>query len=94
MKIQIEAPFSVNPYLEEVINKQIGKMATYQSNLIHADVFLKLKDHAGTDDKVAEVRLRKRGPDIFAESSADSFEKAIAACADKLKKQLLKAKPR
>ncbi len=92
MEIQIEAPWKVKPSLESVITKKLNKLVTFNDRLIKAEVYLKTGDNVAPEDKVAEVTLRMPGPDIFAESSADSHEKAIAECAEKLRRQIIKRK--
>lgn len=92
MEIQIEAPWKVRSSLEYVIQKKLMKLVTFNDRLIRAEVYLKSGDSISPEDKVAEVTLRLPGPDIFAESSADSHEKAIADCAEKLRKQIIKRK--
>ncbi len=92
MEIQIEAPWKVKPSLESVITKKLNKLVTFNDRLIKAEVYLKTGDNVAPEDKVVEVTLRMPGPDIFAESSADSHEKAIAECAEKLRRQIIKRK--
>ncbi len=92
MEIQIEAPWKVKPSLENVINKKLMKLVTFNERLIKAEVYLKSGENIGPEDKVVEITLRLPGPDIFAESCADSHEKAIAVCAEKLRKQIIKRK--
>lgn len=92
MEIQIEAPWKVKSNLANVINKKLMKLVTFNDRLIKAEVYLKSGDSIAPDDKVAEVTIRMPGPDIFAESNADSHEKAIAECAEKLRKQIIKRK--
>lgn len=92
MEIQIEAPWKVKSSLEYVINKKLTKLMTFNDRLIKAEVYLKSRDNITPEDKVAEVTLRMPGPDIFAESCADSHEKAIAECAEKLRRQIIKRK--
>ena len=54
---------------------------------------MKLGDtSSGQDDKLIEVRLRAPGPELFARANADSYEKAVAEVADKLRRQIIKQK--
>lgn len=92
MEIKIEAPWRVKPSLEEVITKKLMKLVTFNDRLIKAEVFLKAGDKVAPEDKVVEITLRVPGPDIFAEASADTHEKAIAECAEKLRRQIIKQK--
>ena len=92
MKVQIQAPWEVNRHLKNIIHEKVEKLNTYFDRIIHADVFLKLKEHDSPNDKIVEIRLSVPGPYIFAESSADTYEKAVASVAEKIRKQLVKKK--
>ena len=92
MEIQIEAPWKVKSYLENLIKKKLMKLVTFNDRLIKAEVYLKSGDNIAPEDKVAEVKISMPGPDVFAESSASSHEKAIAECAEKLRRQIIKRK--
>lgn len=93
MKINIQAPWKVNTYLQQVINSKLKKLETFHQHIMHVDVFLKKGGHIGPTDKLAEVRLRTNLDEFFAEAHSDTFEKAITASADKLRRQLLRKKP-
>ena len=92
MKINIQAPWEVNDYLDTVINEKVGKLSSFGHEILHADVFLKNGSGVGIEDKLVEIRLRLRGPEFFAHASADTLEKAVTAACEKLKKQLIKKK--
>ena len=92
MKIQIEAPWEVNDYTRSIIEGKLQKLGKFSDKIIRADVFLKIGDSVKPNDKIMEVRLHVPGPDIFAESSSDTFERTASEIGDKLKVQILKRK--
>lgn len=92
MQINIQAPWEVNTYLNQVINEKLERLGTVYSRILHIDVFLKHRENVGLEDKLIEVRLRVPGPEIFAQDTAETFEKAVAGVADKLRKQLIRKK--
>lgn len=92
MKINIHAPWEVNDYHKNLIHERVEKFEQYFKKITHTDVYLKMKDKQPPNDKIVEILVRVPGPDIFAEAAEDSFEKAIAQAADKVKKQLIKRK--
>ena len=92
MKIQIEAPWEVNDYTRRVIEDKLQKLDKFSDKIIRAEVFLKIGDSVKPNDKIMEVRLHVPGPDIFAESTSDSFERTASDISDKLKVQILKRK--
>lgn len=92
MKINIQAPWEINSYLNQVIHDKIEKLSTINDRILHADIFLKKGVNVGIEDKLIEVRLRVPGPEIFAHAYSDTYEKAVAAVAEKLRRQLVKKK--
>ncbi len=92
MKIQIEAPWEVNDYTKSVIEDKLQRLGKFNDKIYRADVFLKTGDGIKPNDKIMEVRLHVPGPDIFAESTSDTFERTASEISDKLKVQILKRK--
>jgi len=92
MQIHIHAPFEVNSALQELIEKKVRKLTTFYDRIIKADVYLKLEDKNSPNGKIVEINMHLPGKDAFAKESADSYEKAIAATANKLERQLKKRK--
>ena len=69
--------FSVNPVLEEFINKKFSKLEKYHDGIMSIDVTLKLEK----DDQ-----------DVFAKKNAKTFEETVDELYDVLKRPLVKAK--
>ena len=92
MITNIQAQWEVNSHLRDTILKKIEKFSVYDNRIIHVDVFLKLGETPSPNDKLVEIRVRVPGPEIFAESHADTYEKAMANAAEKIRKQLVKRK--
>ena len=92
MQINIQAPFAVNDALRALITEKIEKLTTYFDRIYKADVYLKTKENNTPNGKTVEIILHIPGKDAFAKSTEDTIEKAVAAVADKLEKQLKKRK--
>lgn len=94
MKVQVNATFSVNDYLNSVIEEKVGKLANFSDRITEAEVYLKIgeKRHRQAEDQIVELRLAIPGQTFFAEEHSDKFEKAVAGAVDKVKRQLLKHK--
>lgn len=92
MQINIHAPFEVNKHLKQLIQNKIEKLTTYFDRIYKADVYLKLKEDNTPNGKMVEVSLHIPIKNAFAKDTEDTFEKAIAAVASKLEKQLKKRK--
>lgn len=92
MQILIHAPWDVNPYMRDLIEQKIQKLATYESHIQKAEVFMKDGQGETIRDKNVEIRLKTSYSKVFAQDTAEELEKALANTVDKLKKQLIKKK--
>ena len=93
MEIRINpVGFSVNPVLEEFINKKFSKLEKYHDGIMGVDVTLKLEKDDHLENKVVEVSIPIKGQDVFAKKNAKKFEEAVDELYDVLKRQLVKIK--
>lgn len=79
---------SVTPALREYVTSKLDRITRHFDQVIDVNVLLSV-------DKLvqkAEITLRVRGKDLFAESSDDDLYAAIDTLIDKLDRQLLKHK--
>ena len=84
--------FSVNPVLEEFINKKFSKLEKYHDGIMSIDVTLKLEKDDNLENKVVEVLLNVKGQEVFAKKNAKKFEEAVDELYDVVKRQLVKIK--
>ena len=93
MKVMINSVhFKADSKLEDFITQKVEKLCAKYSDVISAEVTLKLDNTDTPENKIADVRLVLRGDDLFASKQSKSFEESIDACIDALKKQLEKYK--
>jgi putative sigma-54 modulation protein len=93
MKVTIQSVhFDADKKLIQFIEEKIGKLGTFFSDIIGAEVTLKLEKSVGLDDKAAEVRLIVPGNDLFAKKTCKTFEEAIDTTVAALKNQIIKHK--
>lgn len=92
MKIQIHAPWEVNPYFGGLIQKKVEKLYTFYERIERADVYLKNREGETVNDKSVEIRLAIPGNDLFAEDRSDTIEKAFAGAIEKVRRQLVRQK--
>lgn len=92
MQININASFKVNDGLKTLITEKLEKLNTFYGRILKADVHLRLKVSTVLNGKTVEISLHLPGKDAFAKDTEDTFEKAVAAVAAKLEKQLKKRK--
>ncbi|MFD1095924.1 ribosome hibernation-promoting factor, HPF/YfiA family [Salegentibacter chungangensis] len=78
--------------LEAFTRKKLEKLENKYDFVIKADVHFKKEDARDTNAFMCNIRLSVPGPEVFAESSEDSFEAAVARSVKDLEKQLEKRK--
>ena len=93
MKVMINSVhFKASSDLESFITQKVEKVCSKYSEVIGAEVNLKLDNTDTPENKIADIRLVLRGDDLFASKQSKSFEEAVDICIDALKKQLEKYK--
>ena len=93
MKVMINSVhFKADQKLEDFIMQKVEKLCSKYSEVINAEVSLKLDNTDTPENKIADVRLVLRGDDLFASKQSKSFEESIDTSIDALKKQLEKYK--
>lgn len=91
MKININAVhFKADQKLENFITSKIEKLVSRYTDILGAEVMLKVDKPEAPVNKIAEVKLLIKGNDLFASKQCDTFEEAIDQGLDALKKQLEK----
>ena len=93
MKVLINSVhFKADQKLEEFITEKLEKLCAKYSDVISAEVTLKLDNTDTPENKIADVRLVLRGDDLYASKQSKTFEESIDTSIDALKKQLEKYK--
>ena len=92
LNLQVEAPFKVSDDLNQLIEDKVTGLTKFFERITTAQVYLKNVEnrhqHADPRGKVVEIRCEIPNHSLFAESSAESFEKALAEATEKMKRQL------
>lgn len=93
MNIKIQSiKFDADKKLTDFIEKKVNKIERYFDNIVDVEVFLRIQNSQELDNKVAEIRIKVPGSDLFAQRQSKSFEEAIDDCVDALKTQIQKHK--
>jgi putative sigma-54 modulation protein len=82
--------FKADQKLEEFITQKVEKLCAKYSEVISAEVTLKLDNTDTPENKIVDIRLVLRGDDLYASKQSKSFEEATDVAVDALKKQLEK----
>ena len=93
MNINITAVhFKADQKLESFITTKLEKLTKKYTDVIGAEVTLKLDNTDSPENKISEIKLLIKGNDLFAGKQSKSFEEATDNVLDALKKQLEKNK--
>lgn len=98
MKVSVQSiHFHADAKLVEFIEKKLTRLDRYfdKNRAIEAEVFLKLQETGGqVHEKIIEIKLLLPGGWLIDKKTGRSFESAVTASADTLKRQLLRHKER
>lgn len=93
MTVKIQSiHFDADEKLLKFIEQRIGKLATYNSDVIDAQIYLRLDKNDGMENKIAEIKLIIPGNDLFSKKQCKSFEEAVDQATEALRRQLKKRK--
>ena len=93
MKVTINSVhFRASSDLEAFITQKVEKVCSKYSEVIGAEVTLKLDNTDAPENKITDIRLMLKGDDLFASMQCKTFEEATDLSVDALKKQLEKYK--
>ena len=93
MKVMINSVhFKASSDLEGFITQKVEKVCNKFSEVIGAEVTLKLDNTDTPENKITDIRLMLKGDDLYASKQCKTFEEATDQSVDALKKQLEKYK--
>ena len=82
----------VDENLNAFIQKKVDKLDTFYDNIIEGEVYLKRSNNNTEENAVAELKVKIPGSSPFAVEQAKSFEAAVDACVEAVRKQIKKIK--
>ncbi len=93
MKVNISSVhFDADQKLLNFIEEKVGKLETFYDKIIDSSVVLKLDKSSDKENKVAEIKLVVPGKDLFAKKQCKTFEEAVDAAVEALRRQVRKQK--
>ena len=93
MKVNIQSVnFNIDKSLDEFIQTKLDSLEKYYDKIIGAEVYLKVQNTSGKENKIAEIKMLIPGDDLIVKKECKSFEEAIDLIAEALKRQLCKKK--
>lgn len=93
MKIKLQSVnFDATEQLKAFVEKRVGKLSRFYGEIIEADVVMTVEKPEQARNKKARITLSIKGPDLFSEKKADTFEEALVEACEALEVQLEKHK--
>jgi putative sigma-54 modulation protein len=93
MKVNVSSVhFDADQKLLNFIEEKVGKLETFYDKIIDSSVVLKLDKSSDKENKVAEIKLVVPGKDLFAKKQCKTFEEAVDAAVEALRRQVRKQK--
>jgi len=93
MNVQINAvKFKADKKLEDFIEQKVNKLTQFYDGVLGSEVTLKVDASEKPENKIAEIRLKIPGNDLFAKKQSDSFEESTDTAVEALRRQLKKHK--
>ncbi len=94
MKIDVQAPFSVSEPMQNLIHEKVNKLGLFYERIQSARVYLKddVQRFNHKDSRKVEIEVTVPGNTLYADDSAENFEKAIAGAAEKMRRQIRRYK--
>jgi putative sigma-54 modulation protein len=93
MQVQIHSiHFDADKKLIDFIEDKLEKLRLFHSQIISAEVTLKVDKADNSENKVSEIKLAVPGKELFAKKQSKSFEEATDQAVDALRKQIEKHK--
>jgi len=77
---------------KDYINQRLNKFFGKQDYITGIDVYVKKANEKNEDDHIVEAKVFLPGPELYADSEANSYEQALNDTIDKLRRQLEKYK--
>ena len=93
MRIQVQSiHFDADQKLVGYIQEKCNKLDRFYDKIIDGQVFLKLENNHGTDNKTVEVKVNVPGETLIATHTGQRFEEAVDFCTDNLIRQVKRYK--
>jgi putative sigma-54 modulation protein len=84
--------FNADKKLVNFINEKVSKLSQVHEGIIDTDVILRLDKASDGSNKIAELKVKMRGVELFAKKQCASFEEALDAAIDAILSQVRKHK--
>lgn len=93
MKVHTQSVnFNADQKLIDFIQKRMDKLDNYYDKVIKTNVFLKVENTSGKENKIFEARVIIPGDSIVVKKVCKTFEEGVDSAMDSMERQLKKRK--
>ncbi|AVR45742.1 ribosome-associated translation inhibitor RaiA [Christiangramia fulva] len=93
MKVNLQSVnFNADRKLIDFTQRKLDKLDTYFDKIIYADVYFKVQNTSGKENKITEILLSVPGGDLMVKKTCKKFEECVDECVGSLQRQLIKRK--
>ncbi len=93
MKVNTQSVnFTADKKLLDFIQRRMDKLEQFYDKVIKSDVFLKVENTSGKENKIFEAKLTVPGDSFMVKKVCKTFEEGADSAANSLERQLLKRK--
>ena len=93
MKVHTQSVnFNADQKLLDFIQRRMNKLDVYYDKVIKSDIYLKLENTSGKENKIFEARVSIPGDSLVAKKVCKSFEEGVDSAVSSLERQLKKRK--
>ncbi|MFC5046754.1 ribosome hibernation-promoting factor, HPF/YfiA family [Aquimarina hainanensis] len=93
MKVNLQSVnFNVDKKLVDFIQGKLDKLEVHFNRIIYADVFLRVQNTSGKENKFTEILLSVPGDEFMVKKINRTFEEGVDECVSSLERQLRKRK--
>ncbi|MCG9791233.1 ribosome hibernation-promoting factor, HPF/YfiA family [Flavobacterium algicola] len=93
MKVSIHAVnFNVDGKLVNFVQERMNKLEKYYDKVVSSDVYLKVVNTSGKENKIVEVKINVPGNDFLVKKQCKTFEEAVELSSDSIERLLVKRK--
>ncbi len=93
MQVKIHSvQFKADQKLENFIEDKLGKLNNFYDQIVGSEVYLRIENTNGPENKITEIRLSIPGNDLFAKTQSKTFEEYTDQAVEALRRQILKHK--
>lgn len=93
MKVNVQSVnFTADQKLINFIQAKLDKLENHFNKIIDANVYLKVQNTSGKENKTTEVLLNIPGDSVMVKKTCKKFEECVDECISSLERQLRKRK--